>query len=86
MKCMKKIIGYISQPQVQKTVMLLMLLCIVAIGAFADGLTDPGDDPGNAPVDGGLSLLLAGGIGYGIKQLRKKQKVISSKQKNEPEN
>jgi hypothetical protein len=81
---MKKIIGYISQPQVQKILLLMVILCIVTIGLYAQ--SDPGDDPANAPVDGGLSLLLAGGIGYGIKQLRKKQKVISSKQKNEPEN
>ena len=71
MKCMKKIIGYISQPQVQKILLLMVILCIVTIGLYAQ--SDPGDDPGNAPVDGGLSLLLAGGIGFGIKQLRKKR-------------
>lgn len=30
--------------------------------------------PGSAPVDGGLSLLLAGGIGYGIKKIREKSR------------
>lgn len=36
---------------------------------------DPGGDPG-APIDGGLSLLLAAGAGYGIKRakLNKKSK------------
>ena len=30
--------------------------------------------PPSAPVDGGLSLLLAGGIGYGIKKMGAKRK------------
>ena len=30
--------------------------------------------PPSAPVDGGLSLLLAGGIGYGIKKMSAKRK------------
>jgi hypothetical protein len=34
---------------------------------------DPGGDPG-APIDGGLSLLLAAGAGYGIKRSRNKMK------------
>ena len=30
--------------------------------------------PPSAPVDGGLSLLIAGGVGYGIKKAREKRK------------
>jgi hypothetical protein len=30
--------------------------------------------PPSAPVDGGLSLLIAGGVGYGIKKAREKKK------------
>ena len=34
----------------------------------------PGDvDIANAPVDGGLSLLIAGGVGYGIRKIRNKR-------------
>lgn len=33
---------------------------------------EPGDDPG-APIDGGLSLLLAAGAGYGLKRSRDKR-------------
>lgn len=33
----------------------------------------PGDDP-DVPVDGGLSLLLAAGIGYGIKKIQDERK------------
>ena len=30
--------------------------------------------PTDAPIDGGLSLLIAGGVGYGIKKAREKRK------------
>ena len=30
--------------------------------------------PQNAPIDGGLSLLIAGGVGYGIKKVRQRKK------------
>jgi len=26
--------------------------------------------PSNAPIDGGLSLLIAGGVGYGVKKIK----------------
>lgn len=35
---------------------------------------DPGAPPTNLPVDGGLSLLLAAGVGYGANRLRKNRK------------
>ena len=35
---------------------------------------DPGPPPTNLPVDGGLSLLLAAGVGYGANRLRKNRK------------
>lgn len=31
--------------------------------------------PGSAPVDGGLSLLIAGGVGYGVKKIRQRKKL-----------
>jgi hypothetical protein len=40
---------------------------IILLPAIAHA--QPPDFP-NAPIDGGLSLLLAGGIGYGIKKIR----------------
>lgn len=36
-------------------------------------LGDPGDDP-DAPIDGGVSLLVAAGVGYGIKKARDQRK------------
>ena len=35
---------------------------------------DPGAPPTSLPVDGGLSLLLAAGVGYGANRLRKNRK------------
>jgi hypothetical protein len=36
---------------------------------------DPGPPPTNLPLDGGLSLLLAAGVGYGANRLRKNRKL-----------
>ena len=51
-----------------------VVILVLPIAVFAQG--DPGDDP-DAPLDGGLILLAAGGIGYGVKKaydLRSKNK------------
>ncbi|MDB5236430.1 MAG: hypothetical protein JWR44_3423 [Hymenobacter sp.] len=34
----------------------------------------PGVDPTATPIDGGISLLLAGGVAYGMKHLRNRRK------------
>jgi hypothetical protein len=57
---------------ISKIIMVLVVLLAV-IPAIAQPPSLPGD-PTSAPVDGGLSLLVAGGIGYGVKKLRKKKK------------
>jgi hypothetical protein len=36
---------------------------------------DPGDvDPDAVPLDGGLSLLVAAGVGYGAKKMKERKK------------
>jgi hypothetical protein len=51
---------------------LLYILFILPVTAIAqDGF---GDEIGDVPVDGGLSLLVAAGVGYGAKKLREKKK------------
>jgi len=53
--------------------MIVVLTCIVSLKALAidnDGL--PGDD--TVPIDGGLSLLVAAGVGYGIKKMKGNRK------------
>lgn len=38
---------------------------------------DPGEDP-DAPIDGGVSLLVAAGVGYGIKKVKDSRKKSQS--------
>jgi hypothetical protein len=45
------------------------------ICAKATMAQDPGPDPGgdpDAPIDGGIAILAAAGVAYGVKTLRKK--------------
>ena len=48
-----------------------MLLVVTPLFAQLPSLPD---DTANAPVDGGLSLLIAGGVGYGVKKMRQNRK------------
>ena len=47
---------------------LISMLCFIMVPmlSFAQGPPDPGD----TPIDGGLSFLVAVGVGYGIKKYR----------------
>ena len=54
---------------------LVLIICI-GLPLFTFAQPDP---PGDTPIDGGLSLLLAAGVGYGVKKYR------SSRKKNEVE-
>ncbi|MBN8836389.1 MAG: hypothetical protein J0I09_03970 [Sphingobacteriia bacterium] len=49
----------------------ILLLCFLA--SSLPLLAQP-TTPSDAPVDGGLSLLVAGGVGYGIKKMREHKK------------
>jgi len=59
---------------------IILSICILAVCFLIPGLlhAQPGftDDVVDAPVDGGLSLLIAGGVGYGIKRMRNKHQSI----------
>lgn len=53
----------------KKLFSLLYILFMMVVPALAqDGFGDPGDD---VPIDGGLTLLAAAGIGYGAKKISK---------------
>jgi len=58
---------------------LCVVLCLPSL-LHAQGMPgDPGGDP-DVPIDGGLSLLLAAGAGYGLKKvndMRKTSKAIT---------
>ena len=51
------------------SIVILFLMCFPTI-LHAQG------DPGNpdAPIDGGLSILIAAGVGYGVKKVRDNRK------------
>ncbi|WP_345055468.1 PID-CTERM protein-sorting domain-containing protein [Hymenobacter glaciei] len=61
------------------TRLLPAFILVVAVGgtvlaqAPADGGPSP-SGPTSIPLDGGISLLLAGGVAYGLKQLRNRRK------------
>lgn len=61
------------------TNLILLGLLALPLSGHAQ-LGDPGDDPdAPVPIDGGVSILLAAGIGYGIKKAndhRKKNKTV----------
>ena len=59
--------------QVWKLCFALGLILMVAIAANAQGSVE--EDPDTpVPVDGGISLLVAAGIGYGAKKIYDKRK------------
>ena len=72
---MKKIINSNTTKTILRVVcMFIIVMAITSIKAHADVISDPGGDPDSAPIDGGLSLLIAGGVGYGVKRAREKKK------------
>jgi hypothetical protein len=42
--------------------------------AISHAQIDPPPDPIDTPIDGGLSILLAAGVGYGVKKAYNKRK------------
>ncbi len=54
-----------------------LLLCIsslLPVSGYAQ-LGDPGEDPdAQVPVDGGVVLLIAAGVGYGVKKVKEQRK------------
>ncbi|MBS1627580.1 MAG: hypothetical protein JSR09_06765 [Bacteroidetes bacterium] len=66
---MKKIL---NTTQIEKIVTLLILMLVLTNIVHAQ-ISEPGGDV-DAPIDGGLSLLIAGGVGYGVKKVREARK------------
>lgn len=51
--------------------LVTVFICMMSLKALA--IDDDGGLVDDVPLDGGLSLLVAAGVGYGAKKLRKKQ-------------
>lgn len=52
--------------------LLLAFTCLVSLKALA--IDDDGGIGDDVPLDGGLSLLVAAGVGYGAKKLKQRKK------------
>ena len=52
---------------------LSIFLSMMVLGQTPTTPSDPNIDP-DAPIDGGVSLLVAAGIGYGIKKVKDNRK------------
>ena len=70
---MKKYINTINTTQLIKIIYLFIVFISITSLLQAQP-PSPGGDPNSAPVDGGLSLLIAGGVGYGVKKARERRK------------
>ena len=57
------------------------MVIVFCLPVFAFAQTDPGDCPTCVPIDGGLSFLLAAGVGYGIKKVRDSRKKAQAEEK-----
>ena len=53
---------------------ILMCLCVIPDSVFAQATFGGGTSVQDLPIDGGVSLLVAAGIGYGVKKLYGKKK------------
>lgn len=53
----------------------LIMICVILVGLVNSAAAQPvfDDDVNDIPVDGGLSLLVAAGVGYGAKKIREKR-------------
>ena len=60
-----------------KTLGILSLIMVLSLPVKAQDDFDPPEN--DIPVDGGISLLLAAGVGYGAKKLRDNKKKLHNK-------
>jgi len=61
--------------QIIKSAFIFSAILFVAITAVQAQIGDAGGDV-DLPIDGGLSLLVAAGVGYRVKKLKEKQESI----------
>ena len=59
---------------IRLTTMTIIFCLPVLAMAQVDPGCDPALDPTCVPIDGGLSFLIAAGVGYGIKKIRDSRK------------
>jgi hypothetical protein len=57
------------------TIQILVLLAILFLPSMLHAQPGFGDDVDDVPIDGGLCLLIAAGIGYGAKKMRARKAI-----------
>jgi len=63
------------KPVIQKVLFMLIVLLLVPAAYLLASPSAPGNNSdAGAPIDGGISLLVAAGIGYGVKKVRETRK------------
>jgi hypothetical protein len=60
------------------SIIVLFIIMVVPMLASAQVDGEPPNPEGAVPLDGGLSLLVAAGVGYGAKKLKAKRALASS--------
>jgi len=78
---MRKYIHSINIQRIQKVICLAIIMLAITTISHAQ-IGDPGGnggsgDPDDVPVDGGISILVAAGVGYGVKKVREKRKAAA---------
>lgn len=79
MQAIYQIISKITRTQAAKRVCLLLIFMMGSqIMAHAGSILGGGLGPdlvhdADAPIDGGLSLLIAGGVGYGVRKIKQQK-------------
>jgi hypothetical protein len=69
-----KIVATVMQPQYIKTACFLIVIVLMMANQLHAQTADPGLDPdAEVPLDGGLSLLVAAGVGYGAKKMKERK-------------
>jgi hypothetical protein len=66
-----------SNKKQMKNITTLLLIVMLPVFAFAEQAPDDPND--NAPIDGGLSLLMATGAVYAVKKIRDRDKIYKKK-------
>ena len=56
------------------TIQIIAILAILFLPSLVHAQPGFGDDVNDVPIDGGLSLLVAAGVGYGAKKIKEKRK------------
>ncbi len=58
-----------------KVIFFLIPIVLLLVPALLHAQPGFGDDVEDVPINGGLSLLVAAGVGYGAEKLRQKRKI-----------